>query len=517
MIFLFVNIVSAGTLTTLYSDRGNVNPDYSVNSTIILIYSGSLVFEKPSTFSFDDKDTDCTISENNATCTDGNSWVRLTTPSTCTEGTTYEAKVFVDNALKNSTKFVCINDSNIVSLKQKLGHGEKNMLNTLFVPADEDILIFNMIQVFEYSSYFSDEKGVNAFISCNVPNELIRTSQFTTTCQDTCTINKTWTELDTQLFRLGVLSQEVNLNIGESYFFNCTELSYNISNSRIVASLGNVSLEAVNSTALDIVVYNNKSDLIYEINNTKSYDIYDVFLSWSNSQTKIYSTFTLNKLKAGQIINFTKSFSGSGNMTIDIKYIPDWYKESWARKYKIQSFNTDYSPTTATTLSSTGSGWTSTPKTDVINLSYSIVTSDESWVFGRKYLVLVDTFSLEGVHIDVDKLNINVIKNISFQEGDTIRTDVGKYKKAFLIEKQDNLDNIAIEIIAKQSFKEIKNYTYVSLKTSDFFDFLQFRAEGSAIKTESFIEDNLNIIIYSFLALIVVFILFIILYRLQKN
>ncbi len=254
----------------------------------------------------------------------------MRSPTSCTEGATYEADIYVNNTVPGKFVFVCINDSKIVDYIAEYGHGDANYLTEPYI-SNETTTIFNLIRVFNIGSYLSpNEAAANAIINCTFEKYPVRTFGRVEVNTKSNSIEGlfNWDIVESGYwFRLGVLSQDVsNKAVGEKYNVTCTELTYNFTHQRVRANFTNYSLEVRNAKPFTFSIASIGGGLSYTITNTEVYAARKVSLRW---QTGNYvKVEDLPSLGPNESVRYDLFLEGSGTVNFTVDYMPPWYANS---------------------------------------------------------------------------------------------------------------------------------------------------------------------------------------------
>jgi len=99
-----------------------------------------------------------------------------------------------------------------------------------------------------------------------------------------------------------------------------------------------------------------------------------------------------------------------------------------------------------------------------INLARMDVNTTDVWNLDKKTYIYVYTKNVNDTLIDIDTISIDLLNNISFEQQRKIyRTDVGTYKKYFIINETENVSILYFNITAVEKVKTINKVINVSL------------------------------------------------------
>lgn len=97
-------------------------------------------------------------------------------------------------------------------------------------------------------------------------------------------------------------------------------------------------------------------------------------------------------------------------------------------------------------------------------LSKMNVVTDNNWKPGEKTYVYVYTMDANETLVDVNQINIELLNNISFEQQRKIyRTDIGTYKKYFMINESVNVSVLYFNITAIEKVKSINQVINITL------------------------------------------------------
>ncbi len=332
-IIIFFPVVHAGPIW-FFTEQMNFAPGIQRNHTQLINYSGNnLSVVIPSGFTVTNISHDGTQSGGRVTWTSGTERTvnfTMRSPTSCTEGATYEADIYVNNTIPGKFVFVCLNDSKIVNYLAEYGHGDANYLTEPYI-SNETTAIFNLIRVFNIGSYLSPNEGAaNAIINCTFEKYPVRTFgrvEVNTKSNSIEGLFK-WDFVESGYwFRLGVLSQDVsNKAVGEKYNVSCTELTYNFTNHRVRANFTNSSLEVRSMKPFTFSVASIGGGLSYTITNSEVYTARKVSLRW---QTGNYIRVEdLPSLAPNESVRYDIFLEGTGTANLTVDFIPPWYANS---------------------------------------------------------------------------------------------------------------------------------------------------------------------------------------------
>lgn len=329
LIFAFCGSASA---IDYFSYRMNFPPDEQKEHLQTITFTGNLTVTIPSSFALINYSSAPSISGNNRTwssATETTINYTLLSPSPCIEGSLYHSEIYNNGSYIGKFTYVCLHDNKIVDHKVEYGHGCANYLTESCI-SNETATIFNLLRVWNIGNYLDpDEDARNAAIVCYYENFPVRT-------YGRVEVNYTPDIVGTYLwdmvkggywFRVGVLSQDVQKQAGESYNVSCNQMAYKFEHEQVIADFENYSLNVVSTQPFAVTYQNYTLDAtkyVYTIKNTQSCYIYTVYFNrFIDGYTK---TEFFPKLGPGEEIMYIGD--KLDNNTFTINYIPSWYSNS---------------------------------------------------------------------------------------------------------------------------------------------------------------------------------------------
>lgn len=329
----------AASAIDYFTYRMNFPPGESRYHEQQINFTGNLTITLPAGFTFVSSTLNYTTSGSNYIWqANGTATLNYTiqSPGTCTEGDVYKSGIYNNGTFIDDFVYVCINDTKIVDYKVEFGHGCGNYLsqNEPYIP-NETSTLFNLVRVWNIGNYLDpDEDAYNANIVCYYEDYPVRTYGRVEVGYEDSGINGSflWDKIyGGYWFRIGVLSQDVSgKSVGDLYSVNCTELTYDFSHQRVVASFPNYSLEARSTEPLsrNATVYGAKE--VITLTNSEEYPIYDLILNFVVDG--YIETNRLARLGPGETVTFYAD-TGS-NVTVD--FIPSWERHCFSPTYYTQ-------------------------------------------------------------------------------------------------------------------------------------------------------------------------------------
>ncbi len=317
-----------------FTYRMNFEPGISENHVQEMTFSGNLTITLPSGFSFVSSTHNYTTSGSNYTWQNSTTTINYTisSPASCTEGDIYRSSIYNNGSLMDEFVYVCIDDTKIVDYKVEYGHGCGNYLaqDEPYI-SNESAVLFNLVRVWNIGNYLDpDEDAEDAIISCYYEDYPVRTYGRVDVGYGNG-INGTF-EWDLiyggYWFRIGVLSQEVSgKSVGDVYGVNCTELTYDFSHQRVVASFPNYTLDVRSPEPLSKNASITGTKEIVTIKNIEQYPIYNVYLDYVIND--VAESYFISKLDAGE----TVTYYADTNSNTAVSFVPSWQRHCFAPVY----------------------------------------------------------------------------------------------------------------------------------------------------------------------------------------
>lgn len=341
LFFVFSPVLGVPSLDYYFSDRANFLESRQ-HTQIVTFTDGTLNVTIPTGFNLTSYSAGALVLGSHVSWASpgASSTVTYTmsSPSSCTELSTYSSDLYLDGSLSGSFGFICMNDNKISDFLFENGHGNANYFYSTseggygYLPNSKTV-IFDLLRVFNINQYFnsvSPATGVST--SCRVQNNRIVTTGRISSmnCSGSyCDLNFFFDEVDSYWWRIGVVSQEITLGVGDKYWINCTDLKYNLTHSQVIARMGDYSLEGRNGNPFNITVlqytYPNNT-ITYLVQNIEKYPVSDIELNWKLNDKSVPRS--LVSLSPNETSKYVLYLSGNGNLTLDITYTPSWETNS---------------------------------------------------------------------------------------------------------------------------------------------------------------------------------------------
>lgn len=334
-------IMLLGIIKIAIATDYNINPmnfptDSARNHTITVSSPGDIInVTYPSDFSLVSGSSDGT---NNI------SFV-LESPSSSTNGDLYYMNISINNTFYDSLVTMSVPDNEIVDNKWELGHGDFNYPDCQYLP-NQSSLVFPIIRIWGVGTDVLNEEAENVSFTCNYPKIRPRTvdSKFTTNYS-----NPSYLEADGfisemegfALFRIFVLSQEVDYNVGQNYEVTCTDLTYQFDHHTIQAEIPSINISIVDSNPFNISTITTSNYVEYIIENNQDYEIRDIEFEWKLNN--LVHREEKSNMESGEIVKYRVWANNNPTIILQIRQKPCWMFNSRSPTYYDTTFVNSFS------------------------------------------------------------------------------------------------------------------------------------------------------------------------------
>lgn len=415
LLFILILLVSNIVIADYYYEP--MNFDEPTNHTFNINLEGIVNVTIPSGF---------TLISGNLTGTDNVSFVIQSPDLNSTS-----PQLFVGTINLNSTEYaifhlLSVDDSKIVDTKVEIGHGDFNYIDSDGFIGTDNTLLFNLVRVWAMGSDVIGEVATNVRFNCTYPLIMPNTvdSKYTTTYGTDIIAEGNLMRMEgISMFRIFVLSQEVEQIANTNYEVNCDKLYYDFTHTKVIADIEDFNLSVRDTNPLIISMTNNSEYVSYSIMNNESYDLRNLEFLWTIGTHTIREE--LNSLDAGEIVQYNIQTNASGEIDFKVRFIPEWMFNSRSPTfYEQTSFNTYNTPEfldgldTSSLYSNQSVLTTPILETQIMDFSISILDTPP---FGGAYKVTY-LFYENGVLIDsVERQIIGTQDHtISFSDTDLV-------------------------------------------------------------------------------------------------
>lgn len=261
----------------------------------------------------------------------------------------------LNGTLYDNFYFLSVADNKIVDAKVEIGHGDFNYIDPEGYIGTDNTLLFNLVRVWAMGSDIIGEPARDIRFNCTYPLIIPNTvdSKYDTTYNfDNITAYGDLSRMEgISMFRVFVLSQEVDYGLGEIYDISCDKIFYSFSHTEVIADIEDINLEARSLEPLVIDMDNNEEYITYTFMNDEVYDIRNIEFLWTIGTHT--SREELNSLGAGESVQYNIRVNESGNVDLQARFIPEWMFNSRSPVYYIQTqFDSYYAPSFLDSLDS---------------------------------------------------------------------------------------------------------------------------------------------------------------------
>jgi len=331
-----------------YGGPMNFPPNESRFHTMNINITGNISIEIPSEFNVTDSGGGTYDSGRlNFTNNTGVSTFTVSSPSNCSNGDLYYFRIYQNNNLYGTWIFQCIYDEEVVDSKVEIGHGDWCYLDSdRYI--DNDELIFSIIRVWPVGNDIYNEVAKDVTFNCTYPGYRMRTtdSKMEFEINNNYTLGKAYLdEMEgISLFRIWVNSQYINdKSIGDWYNITCTNMTFEYDHTFVRAVPKPITLKVRDRYPFNVTTSLDSSNnkITYTIKNIEQYQVRDINLEWELNNYILVEK--LHDLEPNETVKYDVYLEGTDNITLTIKYTPEWYFNCRDYKYLEQTFTTSYS------------------------------------------------------------------------------------------------------------------------------------------------------------------------------
>jgi len=309
-----------------------------------------------------------------------------------------EPQLFVGTINLNGSKYedyylLSVPDNKIVDNKVEVGHGDFNYIDSNGYIPNENIMLFSLVRVWAMGSDILNEPATDVRFNCTypliIPNTVDGKYETTYNSNDILAKGNLLRMEGSSMFRVFVISQEINYSVGDNYEISCDTLFYNYTHTNVEASIPDFNLSVRSTQPLVISKQDNPEYVTYTIMNNETYDLRNLeFLYIVGSDTM---RAELDSLDAGEIVQYDVPTNASGSITMKARFIPEWMFNSRSPTYYEQTeFDTYDTPSFLsglnTSLYYTNQSVLTTPLLETQVMDFSITTL-QSPPYGGPYKV----------------------------------------------------------------------------------------------------------------------------------
>lgn len=282
---------------------------------------------------------------------DGNGSVSfiLASPASSTNGDIHYINVSINDTFLDRLTAIAVPDIEIVDNKWEIGHGDFNYPDCAYIP-NESMIIFPLIRVYSVGTDVLNEVAENVTFTCNYPDIRPRTVDNKFTVDYSNPIEATGL-LDrmksTSLFRLFILSQEIDLNSGDNYEVTCSDLSYDFDHHTVQAEVATINLSVVGTNPFTITTTTTTNYVEYNITNTASYEIRDIEFEWKLNS--LVHREKKDNMDPGESVRYRVWANDNPTIMLNIRQKPCWMFNSRSPTFYETVHSASYSINTNTT------------------------------------------------------------------------------------------------------------------------------------------------------------------------
>jgi hypothetical protein len=271
----------------------------------------------------------------------------VSSPNSSTNGDIFEFDISLNSTYHDTLYVLSVPDDEIVDNKWELGHGNFNYPECQYLP-DDPSLIFPIIRVWGVGTDVLDEVARNVSFTCDYPKIRPRTvdSKYTTDYSDPSYLiaNGFLDPLEGfSLFRVFVLSQEVDYNVGQNYEVTCSNLEYEFEHHTVNASIPDINISIVDPDPFVITTSIPTDHYIqYNILHNGSYEVRDLEFEWQTDNFQVHRK-EKSVMYPGDIVVYRVWTNDNPNVTLTIRQKPCWMFNSRDPTYYEQSHSGSYS------------------------------------------------------------------------------------------------------------------------------------------------------------------------------
>jgi len=350
-------------------------------------------------------------------------------------------QIYLNNSLYTNYYLLSVPDNKIVDTKVEIGHGDFNYIDSDGYIGTDNTLLFNIVRIWAMGSDILNEPAQNVNLNCTFPKIIPNTvdSKYTTTYNPSnISAEGILDRMEgASMFRIFVLSQEVDYPANTSYNVICHVLHYTFSHTEVFADIPNINLQVRSINPLIINMQNNSEYVTYTIKNDELYDLRNIEFLWKSGTNTLREE--LDELKSGESIQYNIATNESGNMTFNARFIPEWMFNSRSPHYYTQtSFNNYYTPEFMDSLTSSDYYNNQSVITDSIfetqDMSFGINILQNP-PYSQDYQITYYFYNEEGELISQDTKNIlgTGQHTITFSDDDLVPNGVDEDFKVYTI------------------------------------------------------------------------------------
>lgn len=269
----------------------------------------------------------------------------LESPNNASKGDIFYFNISINGTYFDRFTAFSMPDNEIVDNKWELGHGNFNYPVCQYLPEGEN-LIFPIIRVWGVGTDLLDEAATNINFTCQFPKIFPRTvdSKYSTDYSDPNYLIATG-ELESwegaSMFRVFVLSQEIDYNIGDTYEVTCGDVTYDFLHHTVQAQIPPINITIVDPEPFTITTTETSEFIIYQITHNGGYEVRDLEFLWQQDNNQIYRQ-ELDVMYPGDSVLFRVWANGNPTIDLTIRQKPCWMFNSRDPTYYEQTHSDSF-------------------------------------------------------------------------------------------------------------------------------------------------------------------------------
>lgn len=334
----FVFIVLMSSLVSADYFYSPMNFDKSINHTFDINLNGNISVTLPPGFN---------LTSGALNGYDNLSFIIQSPNLTSDKPELYVGTIYLNGSKYEDFYFLGLEDSKIVDTKVEIGHGDFNYIEGDSYIGTDNTLLFDLVRIWAMGSDIIGKPARDVRFNCTYPLIIPNTvdSKYKTTyTTNNIDVEGTLSRMEgISMFRVFVLSQEVEYPENSSYEVSCDKLYYDFPHTQVIADIPNFNLSVRNTNPLKIDMNNNSGYITYTILNDELYNLKDLEFVWTIGTNTIREE--LGSLNSGDLVQYDIPTNASGDINFKVRFIPQWMFNSRSPLYYEQSsFDTYYAP-----------------------------------------------------------------------------------------------------------------------------------------------------------------------------
>jgi hypothetical protein len=394
VIAAFLVVLQLGFALTYYYSPMNFEPETTTNHTFTMTNPGTISVTLPTNFS---------LVSGSLSGVGSVSFIFSSPNITSNDSTIFYGKIYVNSVFQENFPLLLIKDENIVDVKVELGHGDFNYVDPVSVIGTDKTLVFSIVRLWGVGTDLLGEVASNVRFNCSYPNIFPSTvdSKYSTTYgANNISASGFLDRMEgTSLFRIFVLSQEVELLDGEDYVVTCDRVYYDFLHTNVVADIMDVNLSADSLSPFVISKVDGDGVVLYSILNNGSYDTRDLEFLFVTAEGTIREE--LGELRSGETVTYSVLTNESGSMLANARFVPEWMFNSRSPSYYEQQSFVTYQTTNPfynlnASLYFVNHTMITTDVLETTQLQF-MINFLQSPIYGQEYLIKYEFYADDGL------------------------------------------------------------------------------------------------------------------------